>query len=132
MGHPVYKTVDPRAETLKRIAEKMAANSVLGNRYKMLARLEDEAVKEFEQRGKPGIKANVDFYSGFVYSLMGIPLDLMTPLFVMALAAGWCAHMIEEKFAEAQSNPVLYRPQAEYVGSYCGPVGCVCQPIEKR
>jgi len=54
MGHPVYKTVDPRAEILKRIAEKMAADSVLENRYRMLARLEDEAVKEFEQRGKPG------------------------------------------------------------------------------
>jgi len=98
----------------------------------MLAKLEEEAVKEFEKRGTRGIKANVDFYSGLVYSFMGIPLDLMTPLFVLALAAGWCAHIIEEKLAEAQAKPAIYWPQAEYVGNYCGPVGCVYQPIEER
>ncbi len=132
MGHPVYKTFDPRAEILKKIAERLAAKAANENRYKMLARIEEEAVKEFERRGKRGIKANVDFYSGLVYSLMGVPLDLMTPLFAMALSTGWCAHIIEEKFAEAQGKPALYRPQAEYVGDYCGPVGCVYQPIDKR
>lgn len=132
MGHPVYKTFDPRAEILKKIAERLAAKAANENRYKMLARIEEEAVKEFERRGKRGIKANVDFYSGLVYSSMGIPLDLMTPLFVMALSTGWCAHIIEEKFAEAQGKPALYRPQAEYVGDYCGPVGCVYQPIDNR
>jgi len=132
MGHPVYKTFDPRAGILKKIAGRLAAEAANENRYKMLARMEEEAVKEFERRGKRGIKANVDFYSGLVYSLMSIPLDLMTPLFVMALSTGWCAHIIEEKFAEAQGKPALYRPQAEYVGDYCGPVGCVYQPIDKR
>ena len=94
--------------------------------------MEEEAVREFENRGKSGIKANVDFYSGLLYSLMGVPLDLMTPTFVMTLSTGWCAHIIEEKFAEAQEKPALYRPQAEYVGDYCGPVGCEYQPIENR
>lgn len=96
------------------------------------AQIEEEADKESEKRGKTGIKANVDFYSGLVYSLMGIPLDIMTPLFVMALCAGWCANIIEEKFAEAQEKPALYRPKTEYVGDYCGPVGCLYQPIDKR
>jgi len=132
MGHPVYKTFDPRAGILKKIAGRLAAEAANENRYKMLARMEEEAVKECERRGKRGFKANVDFYSGLVYSLMSIPLDLMTPLFVMALSTGWCAHIIEEKFAEAQGKPALYRPQAEYVGDYCGPVGCVYQPIDKR
>lgn len=132
MGHPVYKTFDPRAEILKKIAKRLAAKTGYQNRYGMLAKIEEEAVKEFERRGKAGIKANVDFYSGLVYSLMGIPLELMTPLFVMALATGWCAHIIEEKFAEAQDKPALYRPRAEYVGNYCGPVGCVYQPMNER
>ena len=60
--------------------------------------------------GRTTIKPNVDFYSAPVYHLMGIPLDLMTPIFAMSRIAGWCAHIIEEKFADAQEKPALYRP----------------------
>lgn len=132
MGHAIYKTFDPRAEILKRICRRQAEQAGRLDWYRLLSSMEEAAVREFEKRGKHGIKANVDFYSGLFYWLMGIPLDLMTPMFVMALAAGWCAHMIEEKFAEAQPRPALYRPRAEYIGTYCGPMGCVYQPIRER
>lgn len=74
----------------------------------------------------------MDFNSAPVYYLMGIPLDLMTPLFAVARVAGWCAHIMEEQFADVQGKPALYRPQAEYVGEYCGPMGCVYNPPERR
>jgi citrate synthase len=63
---------------------------------------------------------------------MGIPMDLMTPLFAIARIPGWCAHILEEKFAEAQEKPALYRPKAEYVGHYCGLLGCTYEPISRR
>jgi citrate synthase len=94
--------------------------------------LEEAAVAEFVRRGKTEIRPNVDFYSAPVYHLMGIPRDLFTPIFAISRIAGWCSHIIEEKFAEAQEKPALYRPQAEYVGNYCGLVGCVYDPVEAR
>lgn len=54
--------------------------------------------------------------------MMGIPLHAMTAMFAISLVAGWCAHMIEEKFAQAQEKPFLYRPKADYMGDYCGPI----------
>jgi citrate synthase len=63
---------------------------------------------------------------------MGIPGDLMTPVFAISRIAGWCGHIIEVKFAEAQGKPALYRPESEYVGHYCRKIGCVYKPIEER
>jgi len=76
------------------------------------------------EKGKDKIKPNIDFYSGTVYKMMGFPHDLFTPLFAVSRIAGWCAHIIEERFGLAQEKPSLYRPAAEYVGNYCGLVGC--------
>lgn len=132
MGHAIYKTFDPRAVILKEICLDLAQKTGFESRYRLLARIEEEAVKEFERRGKTGIKANVDFWSGLLFSMLGIPSELMTPLFAMSLACGWCAHAIEEKFAEAQGKPALYRPAADYIGYYCGLVGCTYVPIEER
>ena len=132
MGHAVYKTVDPRAKILKTISLKMAQKTGHEIWYKLLTRIEEEGVKEFERRGKAGVRTNVDFYSGSVYAMMGIPIDLMTPVFAIARVAGWCAHIVEEKFAEAQEKPALYRPEAAYVGHYCGPIGCVYDDLAKR
>jgi len=78
------------------------------------------------------IYPNVDFYSGITYSLMGIEPDLFTPMFAISRVAGWCAHVIEERFAEAQEKPALYRPKAEYIGDYCGDRGCAFTPLEER
>jgi citrate synthase len=78
------------------------------------------------------IYPNVDFYSASVYHMMGIPTDLFTPVFAISRISGWAAHIIEEKFAEAQPKPELYRPDADYVGTYCGPEACPYIPIEER
>ena len=132
MGHAVYKTSDPRAAILKRMCAPLSEKTGHGRWYEISNWIEEESLAEFARRGKREIRPNIDFYSGLLYAMMGIPVDLMTPVFAMALAAGWCAHIIEEKFAEAQEKPVLYRPSAEYVGDYCGEIGCVYQPIERR
>jgi len=100
--------------------------------FRLSSQIEKAAIEEFEKRGQPTIKPNVDFYSAPVYHMMGVPGDLMTPIFAMSRIAGWCAHIIEEKFAEAQEKPALYRPKAEYVGNYCGLMGCTYEPLEVR
>ncbi|MBU2497933.1 MAG: hypothetical protein KKE57_03455 [Proteobacteria bacterium] len=132
MGHAVYKTSDPRAAILKRMCAPLSEKTGHQRWYEILNWIEEESLADLAKRGKTKIQPNVDFYSGLLYAMMGIPVDLMTPVFAMALATGWCAHIIEEKFAEAQERPVLYRPSADYVGDYCGEFGCVYQPIENR
>jgi len=132
MGHAVYKTFDPRARFLKemcfRLGEKLREPHWCG----LSTRIEEAAIEEFNRRGKTTIKPNVDFYSAPVYHMMGIPGDQMTPIFAVARIAGWTAHIIEEKFGDAQEKPALYRPSSEYVGSYCGKMGCAYEPLEKR
>ena len=75
---------------------------------------------------------NVDLYSASVYYMLGIPMDLNTPIFAISRVAGWAAHVIEERFAEAAPKPMLYRPKANYVGKYDGPQGSKYIPIEER
>ena len=132
MGHAVYKTDDPRAKILRRMSQRLAKKTGHEKWYDYLTRVEDEGHTAFMALGKTGIRTNVDFYSGSVYAMMGIPIDIMTPVFAISRIAGWCAHIIEEKFAEAQEKPELYRPEAEYVGHYCGVVGCTYEPVDAR
>ena len=132
MGHAVYKTMDPRARYLKEMASRLGKSTGQEKWDRLSKSLEEAAVAEFDRRGKTEIRPNVDFYSAPVYHMMGIPRDLFTPIFAISRIAGWCSHVIEEKFAEAQEKPALYRPQAEYVGNYCGLIGCVYEPIEAR
>jgi citrate synthase len=132
MGHAVYKTVDPRSVILGSMSERLGKKLGQEHWHRWLTQIEAAALEELEAKGKTNIKANVDFYSGSVYHMMGIPVDLMTPIFAISRVSGWTAHIIEEKFAEAQDKPALYRPEAEYVGDYCGPIGCEFQPIEAR
>ena len=132
MGHAVYKTTDPRAKFLKEMASRLGRRLGQERWFQLSSEVEKAAVGEFEKRGQPSIKPNVDFYSAPVYHIMGIPHDLMTPIFALSRIAGWCAHTIEEKFAEAQEKPALYRPKAEYVGHYCGLMGCTYEPIQGR
>jgi citrate synthase len=132
MGHAVYKTEDPRAKILKEMSRRLTQKAGHVKWYDYLVRIEEEGLKEFAARGKTGISTNVDFYSGSVYASMGIPADIMTPVFAISRISGWCAHIIEEKFAEAQDKPALYRPEAEYIGNYCGEVGCVYEPLSAR
>ena len=131
LGHAVYKTGDPRAKILKEIGLRLDEKT--GRSWTGLSDLvEKTAVAEFEKKGKTGIQPNVDFRSAPVYYLMGIPPDLMTPIFAISRIAGWSAHIIEEVFAEAQDKPALYRPKAEYVGDYCGLMGCEYKPVTER
>ena len=132
MGHAVYKTMDPRAKYLKNMASRLGKKMGQERWHQLSTEVERYGIEEFEKRGKANIKPNVDFYSAPVYHMMGIPLDLMTPIFAISRIAGWCAHIIEEKFAEAQEKPALYRPKAEYVGQYCGLMGCEYEPMDAR
>ncbi len=100
VGHAVYTLSDPRAILLKEKARLLADESGKTDEfelYSMVERITPEVFRKFkgEQSAKV-ICINVDFYSGFVYSCIGIPKELFTPLFAMARIAGWCAHRIEE------------------------------------
>jgi citrate synthase len=132
MGHAVYKTTDPRAKFLKEMCKRLGKKLNQEQWYRLSTQIEETAVTEFEKRGKTTIKPNVDFYSAPVYHMMGIPGDLMTAIFAVARIAGWTAHIIEEKFAEAQGKPALYRPSSDYIGNYCGKTGCTYEQVEKR
>ncbi len=132
MGHAVYKTLDPRARFLKDMCFRLEKKPREDHWCRLSTEIEETAIAELNARGKTTIRPNVDFYSASVYHLMGIPLDLMTPVFAVARIAGWTAHIIEEKFADAQEKPALYRPLSEYVGHYCGKTGCVYEPVVER
>lgn len=132
MGHAVYKTTDPRAQFLKEMGRRLGEKLGQEAWHRLSAQIEETATAEFMKRGKTTIKPNVDFYSAPVYHMMGVPHDLMTPLFAVSRIAGWTAHIIEEKFADAQEKPALYRPSSDYTGNYCGKTGCVYVPVEKR
>jgi len=132
MGHAVYKTMDPRAIFLKDMAARLGRKTGQERWHVLSTQIEKFGIEAFRKKGKTDILPNVDFYSAPVYHIMGIPLDLMTPIFAISRVTGWCAHIIEEKFAEAQDKPALYRPKAEYVGQYCGLSGCTYEPLESR
>jgi len=132
MGHAVYRTADPRARILSVISERLAKRSGNLKWYELSRKVENVVRDEFRKRKGGEIYPNVDFYSASVYYTLGIEPDLFTPVFAVARTPGWCAHIIEEKFAEAQPKPVLYRPSAEYIGRYCGNDVCRYVPIGER
>lgn len=131
MGHAVYKTDDPRAKVLREMSKRLSVK-LNSQWYDITNKFEEVSKQEMKQRKDVEMFANVDLYSASVYYMMGIQLDLNTPIFAISRIAGWAAHVIEEKFAEAQPKPMLYRPAATYVGKYCGPMGCEYTPISKR
>ena len=98
MGHAVYSLSDPRADTLKQFAEKLAAEKHMEKEYEMrgyVAQAAAELIAE-KRRIYKGVAPNVDFYSGFVYDMLGLPRELYTPFFAVSRIAGWSAHRIEE------------------------------------
>src|SRR6476661_3052968 len=131
MGHAVYRTTDPRAEVLRTLSHIISKER--NTKWFEITEQVEKATQEFMIANKgQSIYANVDLYSASLYYSLNIPLDLNTPIFSIARAAGWTAHVIEEKFAEAAPKPALYRPKASYVGKYCGPMGCEYIPITNR
>jgi citrate synthase len=132
MGHAVYHTEDPRATILRGICIRLADRTGDRKWFELTKAIEAATQEDFRKLKGKEIYPNVDFYSASVYHMMGISLDLFTPVFAVSRISGWAAHVIEEKFAEAQPKPELYRPDADYVGSYCGPQACPYIPIEER
>ena len=131
MGHAVYKTYDPRAQVLKELSRKLASKSK-EQWFEMTEKIETATISEMKlQKGKD-IYPNVDLYSASIYYMLKIPVDLNTPIFAISRVAGWAAHIIEEKFAEAAPKTALYRPKAVYVGKYCGPEGCEYKTLDLR
>ena len=131
MGHAVYKTYDPRAQVLKELSRKLADKSK-EKWFEMTEKIETSTIAEMKlQKGKD-IYPNVDLYSASIYYMLKIPVDLNTPIFAISRVAGWAAHIIEEKFAEAAPKTALYRPKAVYVGKYCGPQGCEYKTLDLR
>ena len=98
MGHAVYSVSDPRAQVLKGFVEKLAKEKDRMKDYQLYANVEHLAPEVIaqERRIYKGVSANVDFYSGFVYSMLDLPLELYTPMFAVARIVGWSAHRMEE------------------------------------
>ena len=113
MGHAVYALSDPRAKVFKGWVEKLSKEKGLEKEYKLCALIEKVAPEVIAKERKiyKGVSANVDFYSGFVYSMLGLPTELYTPLFAIARIAGWSAHRIEELLL----NGKIIRPGYENV-----------------
>jgi citrate synthase len=116
-GHRVYKTEDPRATHLRKMSEELGRRTGDSRWYEMSRRIE-AYIKEHK-----GLNANVDFYSASVYYMMGIPIDLDTPIFASSRITGWTSHVLEQ-----YDNNRLIRPRAEYIG----PKNVPCVPVDQR
>jgi len=132
MGHAVYKALDPRADLLQHISERLARRTGEPKWYLMTKEIERFTQREYRTRRGGEIYPNVDLYSASVYHMLGIPDDLFTPVFAIARVPGWAAHVIEEKFPAPPIKPELYRPSAQYQGNYCGLIGCKYVPKANR
>ena len=132
LGHAVYKTDDPRAHILAPMSKVLGERAGETKWYEMSKVLEKKGKAAFKQRKNTDIYVNVDFYSASLYHSMGVAVDLFSPLFAISRIAGWTAHVLEEQFAEAAPKPMLYRPESEYIGEYCGPDVCTFEPLVDR
>lgn len=104
-GHRVYKNGDPRAKHLQKMSYQLGMLQGNTTLYDISVRIEELVTNH------KGLKPNVDFYSASVYSMLGIPIDLFTPIFVISRVSGWTAHIIEQ----LEDNRII-RPRAEYIG----------------
>lgn len=114
MGHAVYTLSDPRKVILKEFAKSLAEEKGRMEEfalYELVERLAGQLIMEHRQLFK-NVCANVDFYSGFVYEMLGIPEELFTPIFAIARMAGWSAHRLEELITAGK----IIRPAYKYVG----------------
>jgi citrate synthase len=116
-GHAVYRTEDPRATHLRRFSKQMGERKGDTKWYDMTAKLEEVMKRE------KGLLPNVDAYSASTYYMMGIPLDLYTPIFAISRISGWTAHILEQ-----YADNKLIRPRAEYIG----PRNVPYVPIDER
>jgi citrate synthase len=98
MGHAVYSLSDPRAKILKCFVEKLSIEKGMTKEFGLYSKVERLAPEIIAKERKmfKGVSANVDFYSGFVYNMLGLPVELYTPIFAIARISGWSAHRLEE------------------------------------
>ena len=120
MGHAIYSVSDPRAMLLRSYVEQLSAEKGLHEEYELYSTVERLAPQIIagERRIYKGVSANVDFYSGFVYRMLGIPTELYTPLFAVARMAGWSAHRMEELINMGKIIRPAYKavqPRRDYV-----------------
>ena len=110
MGHRVYKAKDPRAIIMEDFLRTLSRKYGDTRNLDVLKEVEKVFREKMEEKGKP-IYPNVDFFSGAVYSLLGIPSNLFTPVFAVARASGWLSHILEQR-----SDNRIFRPKALYTG----------------
>ncbi|NOR66012.1 MAG: citrate synthase [Woeseiaceae bacterium] len=122
MGHRVYKAKDPRATVMEKMLEDLSQRRGDVALYEFLKEIEEGFGARMEAKGK-SIYPNVDFFSGAVYQMLGIPKYLFTPLFAAARSAGWLAHILEQR-----KDNRLFRPKALFVGPEPRPY----VPMEER
>ena len=124
LGHAVYTKSDPRCEVFRQYVHSLAAEKGRGKELRLYSRVE-QIGKELlrRRRNRMAISANIDFYSGFVYEMLGLPTELYTPLFAVARIAGWSAHRMEELSVGGK----LIRPRYECVEEHRSYV-----PMENR
>jgi citrate synthase len=119
IGHAVYSISDPRAVIFKGYVESLAKEKGLEKEFELYDRVErlaPEVIGKVRRMYK-GVSANVDFYSGFVYSMLGIPQELYTPIFAISRIVGWCSHRIEELVNEGKITRPAYKsvaPRRDY------------------
>ncbi len=108
VGHAIYSKSDPRAEILKSFVKALAIEKGLENEYELYSIVEELAPKIIADKRQmyKGVSINVDFYSGLVYHMLGLPIELYTPIFAMARISGWSAHRLEE----LSNNGKIIRP----------------------
>ena len=117
LGHAVYTISDPRAQAIKKYARGMAEQKGYARQFSLLEAVERVGlplVMERTGRTLP-MCANVDLYSGLVYTMLGIPQDLFTPLFAIARISGWCAHRLEELITCRRIIRPAYRSAMNYM-----------------
>lgn len=115
VGHAIYSKSDPRAVILKSFVEKLSVEKGLEKEfalYSLVEKLAPDVIAEERQMYK-GVSINVDFYSGFVYHMLGLPLELYTPIFAIARISGWSAHRMEE----LANNGKIIRPAYKPIGT---------------
>ena len=116
MGHAIYSVSDPRADIFKKFVKRLAREKGYEKEYALYEKVEHMAPKIIAEKRKmyKGVNANVDFYSGLVYHMLGIPEQLYTPIFATARIVGWSAHRLEElKNVDKIIRPA-YKPLAPY------------------
>ena len=120
MGHAVYSISDPRARIFKGFLDKLAREKGYDEEFEFYDRVEKLAVETIQEKRRiyKGVSANIDFYSGFMYRILGLPDQLFTPMFAVARIVGWSAHRMEELINTDKIIRPAYKnvlPEAEYI-----------------